>query len=337
MKYDKETTQALKDSIAHHEDNLHKLRTAKGEFKWREMKIYTEDCALCKLFKACHTDLVCPLKNYEQRGCNDEGSTWYKIYNSKTRPEAIKAEENMVRVLKEVLGEEEFEVGDTVTTEVKDCYLTNVIGKIVAIMHGLSFPYRVKILTGKNKGYEGVYDKESLKLVKEDIMYKKLTQYDDLAQRIGNVKAWDKEADNITTELYKTTKHLGYLQISIPLDYAQTAFHIIKWEGSNWKEIATFAFRGQCEKLEAFKKALMWLLDHSDIKKVEERTYKVGNRFLIEGKEYLLAEFKYNECALVQLVSGNRWVSSQKVKDSQAITEEELLKISDGDKATLIE
>lgn len=119
--------------------------------------------------------------------------------------------------------------------------------------------------------------------------YKKLentmTKYDELVDRIDNVTGWDKEADDITTELYKSTKHLGYLQISIPLDYNRTAFHIIKWDSQgSWKEIATFAFEGQGEKLSAFKQALMWLLEHSSIK---EKTL-VGKEVKaeIEGKVY---------------------------------------------------
>jgi hypothetical protein len=94
------------------------------------------------------------------------------------------------------------------------------------------------------------------KLITED----KMDKYTELKNRIERVEAWDKEADDILQEINPS----DFFSISIPIKDKDTSISI---RGSNGLIIVIFDYNSQCEKLEAFKKALMWLLDHSDIRK----------------------------------------------------------------------
>ena len=94
-----------------------------------------------------------------------------------------------------------------------------------------------------------------------------MSKYQELKERIENVKGWNKEADDILGELKLT------INWTICCQDDGTGFLTIyktKGRGENpatrdWsKEIK---FDNQCSKLTAFKQALLWLLDHSDIKK----------------------------------------------------------------------
>lgn len=97
----------------------------------------------------------------------------------------------------------------------------------------------------------------SLREPEEDVVSK----YQDLKERIDNVTAWDKEADDILQEInphclfvitpYNTPDYTGFIRI-MNLNLNETKI--------------SFDYDSQCEKLQAFKKVLMWLLDHSDIK-----------------------------------------------------------------------
>jgi len=96
-------------------------------------------------------------------------------------------------------------------------------------------------------------------------------QYEDLKERIEAVVAWDKDADDILQEI---GGEYG-IRIATVNDFAY--INIYKGE-RGWLEdgervtrllLKSFTYSGQCEKLEAFKKALLWLLDHSDIKKID--------------------------------------------------------------------
>jgi hypothetical protein len=114
-----------------------------------------------------------------------------------------------------------------------------------------------------------------------------MNQYDSLKARIANVTAWDKEADDILQEIGK-----GYALAIVCSDTSFPASILIREtkispripnEKFITEDLAGFRYNSQCEKLTAFKKALMWLLDHSDIKKtIVGTTQKVE----IEGKVY---------------------------------------------------
>ena len=96
----------------------------------------------------------------------------------------------------------------------------------------------------------------------------KCFQYEDLKQRIEGITAWNKEADDILMEI-KT-----YHTISFGQDENGCAKHpsgeIVVTPKRNRDIEKVFRYSSQCEKLEAFKKAFLWLLDHSDIPKVDK-------------------------------------------------------------------
>ena len=106
------------------------------------------------------------------------------------------------------------------------------------------------------------------KLLKEDSMSK----YDKIKQRIEALdNGWTKEADDVITEI-NPNGNRGKT-ISIPAWDVQHGYYIEILDG-NKKGLKQFDYSTQCEKLDAFKKALLWLLDHSNIKK-DERQEKV--------------------------------------------------------------
>jgi hypothetical protein len=133
-------------------------------------------------------------------------------------------------------------------------------------------PYLVKFDNG------GKYWKVEDYLEKEVPMSK----YSELKQRIEAVQAWDKEADDILQELDKEGKY----DIDIPTQSNSSIWiHSHNEFSLQTNGISEYTYTTQCEKLQAFKKALLWLLDHSEIKKdivgqevkadIEGKTYKV--------------------------------------------------------------
>ena len=218
-KWDEATAKALKASIAHHEENYWILANYVGEFTQamgnhfmvgkKTASFHAKDCALCKMFM--DNDCIdCPLKK-EQSKC-EEGSHWYKISASKTRAEAIEAEANMIKVLKEVLGEE---------------------------------------------------------TVKE----KTINLYEMLKARIKDLKEWGKEADDIADIIYNSVhkrgnkEDIGGYFISVPICATHGGISVINHNGR--EEYFNGQYRSQSEKLSALKDALLWLLDHSNIPKIE--------------------------------------------------------------------
>ncbi len=120
-----------------------------------------------------------------------------------------------------------------------------------------------------------------------------MSKYDELKERIDNVTAWDKEADDILQEISNELpeeiegKYAKELALSIKLS-SNSEYMVFTARncGIFGKDVSPlFNFKTQCEKLLAFKQALHWLLDHSDIKKdlvgqevkaeIEGKIYKV--------------------------------------------------------------
>jgi len=121
----------------------------------------------------------------------------------------------------------------------------------------------------ENVGEQFVFDRNNrycsmLKpeyLTKEDTMSK----YDELKGRIEALDdGWNKEADDVLQEIqgeyYLLIGASNYIGIS------RTVL-----ESSR---VADFYYNSQCGKMTAFKQALIWLLDHSSIKK-DEKKFKI--------------------------------------------------------------
>ena len=90
-----------------------------------------------------------------------------------------------------------------------------------------------------------------------------MNKYEELKGRIGALSnGWDKEADDVLKEMNLSSDY----RLSIPTWEPVGDLIILKSNNIH----KNFSYDSQCEKMEAFKKALMWLLDHSDIKKDEK-------------------------------------------------------------------
>ena len=109
-----------------------------------------------------------------------------------------------------------------------------------------------------------------------------MSKYEELKQRISKVEGWTKEADDILKEIVPSITS-GPYRISIPVWHEDGINDIRIIKTHTLTVDKCFDYSSQCQKNEAFKKALMWLLDQSDIKKdLSGTTQKVT----IEGKTY---------------------------------------------------
>jgi len=84
-----------------------------------------------------------------------------------------------------------------------------------------------------------------------------MSKYEDLKRRIGKVEGWTKDTDNLIKEIVTDIDGLKYISIPCGLNDRID----ITDNGLNIK--VSFNFTSQCTKNEAFKKALLWLLDNS--------------------------------------------------------------------------
>ena len=97
-------------------------------------------------------------------------------------------------------------------------------------------------------------------------------KYTELKQRIEGLKnGWDKEADDILKEIND-----GYPTTPIHISSYIGAAGNMEVRGTDRGDILqTTHFGNQCNKLTTFKSTLLWLLDHSSIKK-DERQEKIS-------------------------------------------------------------
>ncbi len=229
---DNPTKEAILESIAHHKDNLEKLKVATdfNNMLWchkfmlgQVLVAYGNDgCALCRMFVRSGSDGCpkCPLAIAGFK-CDTPESSWTKLRNAETKQQAIEAEEGMIKVLRS--------------------------------------------------------------LIKEEIP---MSQYNKLKSEIEQVTGWDKKADDILDKMgssFRLTDSsiLTSAYIEIPTTKCGNIFIF----NAGKAEIQRFHYSSQCEKLEAFKQALMYLLNCSDIKKdlvgqeidaeIEGKVYKV--------------------------------------------------------------
>jgi len=113
---------------------------------------------------------------------------------------------------------------------------------------------------------EGSTMKENLILVEES----KMSKYQELKERIKNVQGWGKEADDIISEMrMKDAFSIDVKMCWNEYKNSNEGYMEAYLSGEDANPFKEFHFKTQCEKLEAFKLALLWLLDHSDIKKDE--------------------------------------------------------------------
>ena len=95
-----------------------------------------------------------------------------------------------------------------------------------------------------------------------------MSKYDELKNRIKALhNGWDKEADDILNEIADKNKMHYYINIGTSSKNGSIEIQ----DNTSTKMSDYFNFKSQCEKMKAFKQALMWLLDHSEIKKDEKQ------------------------------------------------------------------
>ena len=110
-----------------------------------------------------------------------------------------------------------------------------------------------------------------------------MSKYEDLKQRIEALdNGWDKKAADVILKMGERIicRYILY----IPLDDSDNSELAIFNRGfCETRPMVSFNYSSQREKMEAFKKALLWLLDQSDIKKDIVGTKQ---QVKIEGKVY---------------------------------------------------
>ena len=244
-KYNPETLTAVKESIAHHEDNLH---------------------------------------------------NWSKIVDSKTKSEAITAEENMVKVLKGLLPKEEFEIGDRVKILNSSlCSCTIDIGEIYDIKGE-------KIYTKEDKCFwiHGFEHNCCPHLASElQKMEGSMSQYESIKAEINalNGNSTLKEVDDILQKI--TNKDKDSIEIKINNFHSDSDGALIDVYSANANNRGSdscfkeFHYKSQCDKIEALKDALLWFLKYSDIKKdLVGQEVTIGTETLIAtigDKKYKIA------------------------------------------------
>jgi len=140
------------------------------------------------------------------------------------------------------------------------------IGGTIVLYEGKCLETRVKW----DNGEKNSYDFSDLQLIKEATM--------DLRARIEAVTGWDKSADDLLQEVNK--REIGGPTYRFVIDEAENCGYVAIVEHGSFLTITdekvkeSFRFDTQCEKLEAFKKALLWLAEKSG--KLED-DFKVGD------------------------------------------------------------
>ena len=111
----------------------------------------------------------------------------------------------------------------------------------------------------------GSFARDCLELVERGD--EKMSKYDELREKIDNLTAWDKEADDVAGEIQ------GYLKSPCEISIALGSSGYVSVRGM---KVETFAFYSQCEKLKAFKAACLWILDQSGLKQEDEKAEKIA-------------------------------------------------------------
>jgi hypothetical protein len=62
--------------------------------------------------------------------------------------------------------------------------------------------------------------------------------------------------------------------------------------------------------------------------RIKDLTFKRGDRFLIGGVSYILAQSNDDKCCLISLENGNRWDNSIDIVDSIRITYDDMEKLT---------
>ena len=194
------------------------------------------DCALCKLFYRGGLCLHCPLNIIGDKCVGTTRSTWRNVWRRN-----IPSVENMLQLLK-----------DTLEAGLPD---ESPIHKYEEILY-------------RQTPYFSTWDLEQ----EEKPMLSEYSRIKSEIEALDN--GWDKRADDLLRKIFPVIdNNYNFLKIPTWGEGGKNYIEILQSSDNICK--ARFPYTSQCSKMSAFKKALMWLLDHSDIKK--EEAIKVGD------------------------------------------------------------
>lgn len=103
--------------------------------------------------------------------------------------------------------------------------------------------------------------------------FKKIGAAMSLRTRIEALEnGWDKEADDLLQEIIEAGYGNGsFIEFGIKIVVYKNITNTIYVRTKTNNSEKTFSFDSQCEKNQAFKDALLWLLDKSGLEKAEKR------------------------------------------------------------------
>jgi hypothetical protein len=136
-------------------------------------------------------------------------------------------------------------------------------------------PYSNLILRNGNNVWNCEYNPACFIKISEATMSK----YDELKARIEALNdGWNKEADDVLSEIRERYINPTEDRAGVFFVINTHAQHgVIKLVDKYTKELpsAYWEYNSQCEKHRQFRQAIIWLLDHSDIKK-DEKAEKIA-------------------------------------------------------------
>lgn len=155
-----------------------------------------------------------------------------------------------------------FKVGDEVTTDtICKAVITSVVDE----------GYKITYQLANSGTMRSVYtwSDDELTLVKEESMSK----YDELKRKIEDLNnGWTKDADDIYHEIltgWEDHSEKPVIAVSVGQIYVYAGWTYTMKNTQHFK--AVFNFETQCEKNNAWKKVLLWMLDNSSIKDEKEK------------------------------------------------------------------
>jgi hypothetical protein len=154
----------------------------------------------------------------------------------------------------------EFKVGDKIkATYVQQSYDEDHIGEIMTVRA----VYTETVCVFENN--HPWHFKQIILIKRGDTMSK----YSEIKSRIEALNdGWNKEADDILQEIVKD-RGMSIKVNNFHNDASGAKIEVYyNWNSGNGN-FSEFKYNSQCDKNKAFKQALLWLLDHSEIKKTD--------------------------------------------------------------------
>lgn len=278
--WDSQQIEGLRGSIKHWEENLEKAK------KDMPLLLGNQCCPLCKLFNndgVCDENR-CPLAIVGE-GCSF-GSAYSRVIHNREQS-LVTLTEKMLQTLKDTLEaglpETKFKVGDRVRIIDKSCdfpCLPTCCGKTGVIESPTwSLPTNkiyVRVSHGGSQGCSGFTAKD-LELIQEE---KPMSEYSCIKSEIEALdNGWDKKADDLLQRIqgrYTIITQGGLGKYWGKVFIYTGNIWVSHWDRKDTEFIKqSFTYTNKYEKMSAFKKALIYLLDHSSIKK--EEAIKVGD------------------------------------------------------------